>query len=42
MNHNKHITGNDVSRVKDRGCVIDSWANIYDIVNYSVFMIWGG
>jgi len=42
MDHNKHITGTDMSHIKDRGRVIDSWANIYDIVNYFVFMIFGG
>jgi len=42
MDHNKHITGTDISHIKDRGRVIDSWANIYDIVNYFVFMIFGG
>ena len=31
-----------MSHIKDRGRVIDSWANIYDIVNYFVFMIFGG
>ena len=41
-NYNKHITENDEFHVKNRGRVIDSWANIYDIVNYFVFMIFGG
>ena len=41
-NYNKHITENDEFHVKNRGRVIDSWANIYDIVNYIVFMIFGG
>jgi len=42
MNYSKNISENDVSHVKDRGRIIDSWANIYDIVNYFVFMIFGG
>ena len=33
---------NDDFNVKSKGRVIDSWANIYDIVNYFVFMIFGG
>ncbi len=41
-NYNKHITENDVFHAKNRGRVIDSWANIYDIVNYFVFTIFGG
>ncbi len=28
--------------VKSKSRIIDSWANIYDIVNYFVFMIFGG
>ncbi len=41
-NYNKHITENDVFHAKNRGRVIDSWASIYDIVNYFVNMMFGG
>ncbi len=45
MNQDKQIIGNiesSVHRVNSSSRVIDSWANIYDIVNYFVFMIFGG
>jgi ubiquinone/menaquinone biosynthesis C-methylase UbiE len=42
MDHKKHITETGIHHIKNRGRIIDSWANIYDIVNYFVFMIFGG